>query len=162
MLKYIGIILIVLCCFFAGYYFSLRLKLRRDFLVSFQDFLSTLETNIRYNSGEIIPLVKSCSPDFISKIFARDNCSTFSSYWTDCIENIPKSYALKKDDYNLLYEFGRMLGTTDIEGQINHINLYKELIKSNLDNSDLELNQKSKLSKLLGLFAGLAVALLLL
>jgi stage III sporulation protein AB len=55
-----------------------------------------------------------------------------------------------------------MLGTTDTEGEINHIKLYRELIESNINNSEKELKQKSKLMKLLGLFAGLSLALLLL
>ena len=161
MLKFIGILLIIISSFSVGWYFSFRLKLRYEFLLSFRDFISTLETNIRYNSGEIIPLIKSSAPKSISKFFMKDDVNNFSAYWSECIENIPQLYALKNEDYNLMFEFGRMLGTTDIEGQLNHINLYKELIKSNLDNSELELKQKSKLSKLLGLFAGLAAALLL-
>lgn len=162
MLKYLGLILIVLTCFGIGFYYSLRLKYRYEFLSSFNEFLSTLETNIRYNSADIFSLIKSSASESISEYFLKRNEKSFQSYWNSCISALPKRLALKKDDYNLLYEFGRMLGATDIEGQLNHINLYKELIKHNINNSDKELKQKSKLSKLLGLFAGLTIALILL
>lgn len=162
MLKLTGLILIVIACFGAGYYLSLRLKNRFEFLSAFKDFLSNLETNIRYNSSEIFSLVKASAPDKIRELFSKNTSENFQTYWSECITNLPKRYALKNDDINLLYEFGRMLGTTDTEGEINHIKLYRELIESNINNSEKELKQKSKLMKLLGLFAGLSLALLLL
>ncbi len=161
-MKLIGLILIVIACFGVGYYLSLRLKNRFEFLSAFKDFLSNLETNIRYNSSEIFSLVKFSAPGCIRDIFTENNSENFTTYWSECISKLPKRFALKKDDLNLLYEFGRMLGTTDTEGEINHIKLYKELIESNINNSEKELKQKSKLMKLLGLFAGLSLALLLL
>lgn len=161
MFKYIGLIFIIITCFGAGWYYSLRLKFRCEFLNSFKDFLSTLETNMKYNSAEIFSLVKKSAPENIKTVFERDSGGGFQNYWSLCVENIPLHFALKKDDYNLLYEFGRLLGTTDIEGQINHINLYKELLENNINNSNIELKQKSKLSKTLGLFLGITIALLL-
>lgn len=160
-MKYVGLILIIITCFGTGYYFSLRLKLRFVFLSAFKDFLSALETNLRYNSSDIFTLVKSSAPEAVKDIFDKEN-SNFISYWSECINSIPKKYALKNDDYNIIYEFGKMLGTSDVEGEIKHIKLYEELIKNNLYNSESELKQKSKLYKLLGLFAGLTIALLML
>lgn len=162
MVKYIGLVMIVICCFGAGYYFSLRLKSRYEFLSSFKDFLSALEINMRYKNTEIFSLIKISSPDLIKSVFKEKNDSDFQLYWSNCVAEIPKSYALKEEDYNLLYEFGKLLGTTDTDGQINHINLYQELINTNIDNSLSELKSKSKLFKLLGLFSGLTIALLLL
>ena len=162
MVKYIGLILIVITGFGAGFYYSLRLKNRYEFLSSFKDFLSKLETNMRYNSSNIFTIVKSSAPEIIRNVFISDNKSDFQQFWKSSISSIPKCFALKKEDYNLFYEFGRMLGTTDIDGQLNHIKLYKELLNNNIDNSLKELKQKSKLSKLLGLFAGLSLALIIL
>lgn len=84
-----------------------------------------------------------------------------NEYFETCIKNIPKACALKKEDKSLIIEFGRLLGTADIDGELSHIGLYKELIETNIDNSKEELNQKSKLFKLLGLFSGIAAALLI-
>lgn len=162
MVKYIGLIFIVLCCFGAGYYLSLRLKARYDFLTAFKDFLSALEINLRFKNTEIFSLVKSSAPELLNNFFKDNNENNFQLYWSGCVSDIPKSFALKKDDISLLYEFGKLLGTTDIDGQLNHINLYKELINTNIDNSLSELKTKSKLYKMLGLFAGLTIALLLL
>ncbi len=161
MLKYIGLIFIVLTFFGIGYYLSLRLKYRYDFLISFKEFLSVLKINMRYSGSEIYNLVKKSVPDCFNEIFDRGSKDSFNNYWRECIESIPKTYALKKDDYSLLYEFGKLLGTTDIEGQLNHIDLYCELFETNINNSKQELKQKSKLFILLGLFSGITIALLL-
>ncbi|MBR2279801.1 MAG: stage III sporulation protein AB [Ruminococcus sp.] len=162
MVKYLGLILIVITGFGAGFYYSLRLKNRFEFLSAFKDFLSTLETNMRYNCSDIFTIVKNSAPDMLRNVFINDENPDFQRYWKSCISSVPKRYALKKEDYNLFYEFGRILGTTDIDGQLNHIKLYRELLNNNIDNSLKELKQKSKLSKLLGLFAGLSLALILL
>lgn len=160
MVKCFGLLFIVSACFLTGVYFSLRLKFRFEFLSSFRGFMSNLETNIRYDSRDIFELIKASAPDYISGIFG-DERGELSSYWKNTIKNIPPRYSLKNEDLSLFTEFGRMLGTTDIEGQLNHISLYKELIETNIDNSKKELNSKSRLYKLLGLFAGIAAALLL-
>lgn len=162
MIKIPGLILIVISCFSVGLYLSARLKYRLEFLSSFKEFLSSLEINIRYNCLEIIPLIKASAPVNITDIFSDENDGSFLDYWNNSINNIPKKFALKEEDLKLLYEFGRTLGTTDIEGQLNHIILYKNLIEANIDNSKKELKQKSKLYKTLGLFTGLSIALLLL
>ncbi len=160
MVKYIGLLFIVSACFLTGIYLSLRLKFRFEFLSSFKGFMSNLETNIRFSSRDIFELIKASAPENISGIFG-DERTEFYTYWENTIKNIPSRYALKKEDLNLLAQFGHMLGTTDIEGQLNHISLYKELIETNIENSKKELNEKSRLYKLLGLFAGIAAALLL-
>lgn len=162
MVKYIGLIFIVLGCFAAGYYLSARLKARYNFLTAFKDFLSALEINLRYKNTEIFSLIKSSAPELLNSFLKNSNEDNFQLYWSRCVSDIPKSFALKKDDISLIFEFGKLLGTTDVEGQLNHINLYKELIDTNINNSFSELNSKSKLYKLLGLFAGLTIALLLL
>lgn len=161
MIKYIGLLFVVLTFFGIGYYLSIRLKHRYDFLNSFKEFLSILKIKMIYNADEIFTLIKSSSPDCLKEIFTKPVKDSFSEYWRDCIEKIPKFYALKQEDYKLLIEFGTLLGTTDIEGQINHIDLYSRMLDSNINNSESELKQKSKLYKLLGLFSGLTVALLL-
>lgn len=161
MFKICGIVLIIIFSFLVGYYFSLRLKNRLEFLSGFREFMTALETNIRYNSGDIFTVIKKSLPKKTAEYFKSDNFNSLSEYWESCVTNISNSTALKREDLSLLREFGRMLGTTDIEGQLNHIELYKELINSNINNSIEELKKKGKLFKLLGLFAGIAAALMI-
>ena len=159
LIKLIGALFLLLSATVCGFYLSNRLKLRRDFLLSFTTFLTNLETNIRYTSDDIITLVKRSSPNYLTDIFYTDS-QIFTDYWCESVSKIPKSYGLKPDDYSLLNEFGKLLGTTDIEGQLNHIELYNTLFNNSLNNSNKEYKNKGKLYRLLGFFCGAVLAIM--
>ena len=86
--------------------------------------------------------------------------SDFSNYWQKAITSIPQSYGLKNDDLTVLEDFGKALGTTDVEGQLNHIELYKNILNSQLKKSKEEYKEKSKLYKVLGFFTGSIIAIM--
>ena len=159
LIKLIGALFLLLSTTVCGFYLSNRLKLRRDFLLAFLEFLTNLETNIRFTSSDIITLVKRSSPNYLSDIFYTES-RTFTEYWSESIGKIPKSYGLKTDDYSLLNEFGKVLGTTDIEGQLNHIELYKTLFNNSLYNSEKEYKNMGKLYRLLGFFCGAMLSIM--
>lgn len=160
LIKLIGAFLLLVSSTIFGFFLSNRLKLRYDFLLAFTTFLTNLETNIRYTPDDIITLIKRSTPNYLTDIFCSDS-SVLTDYWTESISRIPKSYGLKSDDYSLLNEFGRILGTTDIDGQLNHIELYKSLFNNSLNNSLKEYKNKSKLYKLLGFFCGACLSIML-
>lgn len=157
--KLIGALLLLLSATVFGFYLSNRLRLRRDFMLAFAAFLTNLETNIRYTPDNIITLVKRSAPNYLSDVFCTES-QIFSEYWAESVEKIPKSYGLKADDYALLSEFGKLLGTTDIEGQLKHIELYKTLFNNSLDNSNIEYKNKGKLYRLLGFFCGAVLSIM--
>lgn len=165
MIKYIGAVLFVVCTTLAGQLFSHKLYTRQMFLQEFVTFLNTLETHIRYNNYEIKQLVTKCATSHffqpIVKVIENDSESPFISLWKEGVKALPRQNGLIKEDYYLILEFGDGLGTTDIEGQINHIDLYKSLFLKAVSNATAEVTSKSKLYKMLGFFAGTAVALLI-
>ena len=159
LVKLIGALFLLLSATVCGFYLSNRLRLRRDFLLAFSAFLTNLETNIRYTPDDIITLVKRSTPNYLTDIFCAES-HAFTEYWTEFVGNIPKSYGLKTDDYSLLSEFGKFLGTTDVEGQLNHIELYRKLLDNLIDNSNIEYKNKGKLYRLLGFFCGAMLAIM--
>lgn len=130
---------------------------------SFIVFLNSLATNIRYNSDDIFTIVSACAGSAELKCFliSGNNIIPFESVWNKCISEIPKSYSLCKTDVDLLCEFGSQLGKTDIEGQLKHIELYKELFEKQLYNAEDDIIKKSKLYKTMGFFVGTAAALMM-
>ena len=112
---------------------SRNLFVRRDFLKSFIVFLSALSTNMRYNSSDIFTLVSLSVREEEMSFFKFDNTlhnQPFETAWSERIRLLPKSLSLKKSDKELLSEFGRELGKTDIDGQLKHIELYKTVVLS--------------------------------
>ena len=138
---------------------SHRLKTRCEFLTAFLDFLCNLEANIRFFGDDIFSLIDKSVNNTLLDAFRQN--SSAKEFWNNSLRQIPTSFGLKKDDYNLLKDFGAMLGTTDIEGQINHISLYKNLFELQLKKADKEFNSKSKLYKVISFYAGSAIVLMI-
>lgn len=158
-IKIIGCLLMAASGLGAGCFFSYRMYSRKSFLSAFQKFLTAMITNIRYNCSDLFTLVSLCSNEIIS--ITPDSAHSFEEWWGAAADRFCAQYSLKKKDRQLLMEFGKELGKTDLDGQINHLELYKSLFEARLAQTEEEINQKSKLYKSLGLFAGLSAALIL-
>ncbi len=162
LLKVIGSVLIISASFLIGNSKSRNLYKRRDFIKSFIVFLNSLSTNIRYEAMDIFTTVSACTRDgnlsYISKI---ENTEPFDMQWEQKILSLPSSLSLKKSDIELLKEFGNELGKTDVDGQLKHIELYKNLFQKELMSAEEDIKNKSKLYKTMGLFAGISTTLMI-
>ena len=68
---------------------------------------------------------------------------------------------LKKEDVDLLIECGEKLGTSDINGETDNINMYIEMLTSKVAQAQNDIEKKSKLYRTLGLYSGIALTILL-
>ena len=69
--------------------------------------------------------------------------------------------SLSKEDIEILLSIGKVLGTTDVEGQINQIILAEELIENKIKEAEIEKAKNAKLYRMLGTSAGLTLAIIL-
>lgn len=159
--KITGAVLILLCCTLCGFYYSYKLNLRLRFYNSLIDFLSRLETNIRYFGDDVYKLIRLSAPTLLSEHFNK-NITPFVTYWNRAVYELTKAYALSSEVNANLSEFGKMLGATDVEGQIKHIGIYKSLFTTERDNFQKDCKTKGRLYKTLGFFAGAVLALIIL
>lgn len=162
--KLLGCIFLISACFLSGYSMSRKLYIRRDFLNSFIHFLSSLSTNMRYNTSDIFIVVSSSAQANNLNYFyftQEENSQSFEQLWTQKVFDLQKSLSLKKTDKELLLQFGKELGKTDVEGQLKHIELYRTVFNKQLSSAEEEINKKSKLYKTMGLFVGISAALMM-
>lgn len=157
-LKIYGAVLVVIAFFLIGFLFSEKLRLRKEYLLVFVDFLTNLSTGIRYDGQDIYSLVEKCGNNKMLGFNFNTNTS-FSVSWKDYVNNLPKGYGLTYEDYSLLIDFGFKLGSTDVQGEVTHIDLYKNLIMKQLKKAEKDYAEKSKLYKTLGFFCGALIAL---
>ena len=151
-----------------GFVISRKLSMRLRFLQQYLQFVSYIETEIRYSQrilSEIINEYKNESEFqfFLTEI--KENLksrASFSKAWTDSVHKIPNSYGLLRQEKELISEFGQELGSTDIDGQIALCNLNRSLINSILDAAKEEKTKKSKLYFMLGTSFGICIAVILL
>lgn len=128
---------------------------------------ANLSTAIRYSGIEIYILLqqeyKNINIPFISDVIENlENNYSLSESWNKALDRLPVGYGLSKEDKAIIMQFGCKLGTTDIYGQTEHCDYFKNMFqnKANLLKEDYAI--KSRLYRTLGFFSGLAIALVIL
>jgi len=68
---------------------------------------------------------------------------------------------LTKDDMDVLKGMAKMLGRTDLDGQVSEIRLTEKFIDTKIDEAEIEKKKNEKLYKTLGVTIGLTVVIVL-
>lgn len=68
---------------------------------------------------------------------------------------------LSKEDIAVIQNLSRMLGQTDLEGQLSEIEIVNEFLTNQLENAAEERKKNEKMYRTLGLVAGLTIAIIL-
>ena len=151
--------MIILAATMIGFSLSGKLRTRCNFLRAFLDFLCNLEANIRFSGEDIFSLIEKSATNNILDVFKNNTSS--KEFWLNSLSKIPFDYGLKNEDFSLLKDFGAVLGLTDVDGQLNHIQLYKNLFDTQLKKAEKEYTSKSKLYKVISFYAGTAIVLMI-
>lgn len=162
-IKIIGCILIVAATTLSGFKKSQRLYKRRDLINDFLIFLDSLATNIRYSTDELSVILSKSEDSFGKAIYNsyKEIKGSFFERWKKSVILATQGYSLKHEDKQLLCSFGEKLGITDVEGQLKHIELYKNLAAAHLEDSKKDITEKSRLYRTMGFFVGTAAALII-
>lgn len=101
----------------------------------------------------------------IGKIFKnaseKMNDNEASMAWNLALDEAIETTSLTKEDIDNLKNLGKMLGNTNIEGQISQIELTEHLLKEQIKEAQEEKRKNAKLYKTLGVTTGLALAIIL-
>lgn len=151
-----------------GYAIAHRLAVRVKFLQQYLQFINYIETEIRYAQRVLSEITNGYQNNTEFKNFLvvlKENLQSnpsFSEAWQNAVQAIPDSYGLLRQDKDLIREFGKELGSTDVMGQIALCSLNKSLISAVLETAKEEKIKKSKLYFMLGSSFGMCVAIILL
>lgn len=157
-------LIIIVCATLLGNSFSMRLSARRNTLIGIISALSRMKTQICFGAVETHRIVEEC---FCSREFPLISSECISSELsikealTGGIMQVSSGFALTKADKELLLKFSAELGTTDITGQIAHVELYTQLFSERLDSVKKQVSEKSKLYRVLGFSVGSAISLMI-
>ena len=78
--------------------------------------------------------------------------------WINSVEN---NKQFNDEDKDIIKTFGKLLGKTDIKGQVSEIKLMQNLIEKQIANAELEKNKNVKLYKTMGIISGLGICIIL-
>lgn len=154
MFKLLLCIVIVLCSTAVGFSFSAKLFTRKKILELFVLELKNAKTKMRYSSNELHKIFEN---NFMNYNFCGS--TPFHNQWNDMLNYYSK--VLTKADIDLLSNFGKALGTSDLNGELSNIDMHINLLNAQISESQNCIDSKSKVYRTLGLSSGLAVAIIL-
>lgn len=167
LIKFIIYILIFSSSTYIGILISKQYINRVNELNELKTALNILKTKIRFTNEplyEIFHALADNSNKNIANLFTticknmEDNSAQFA--WEDAIER--ESLSIKKGDRQALKTLGKLLGKTDIDGQISEIELTESFLETQIIDAQNEKNKNEKLYKTLGMITGVGIIIILL
>ena len=164
--KYIIIFLVFLICFLLGNIISKRYTLRVKELKDFSNALNIIENKIKFTYeplSEIFIQTSRLLSENMSNIFIKASgyMKEFSNEeaWNKGVDET--STYLNKEDIENIKSFGKLIGKTDKEGQVSHIELTRSFIELQLEKARKEEEENAKMYKTLGVIIGFAIVIIL-
>lgn len=165
MLKWLGILLLVAACLLLGSKQTASLRERVKIWEQASRLAGMLETRIAYSTRPIPQLLNELyrTDNLTALLFLPELCHCAPEKMAECWQtSVEKNLTvLSPPDRELLAAFGVPLGRTDTAGQIAHCRAYAARFEERRTAAAADLSEKGRLYPLLGLLAGLALALLL-
>ena len=135
-------------------------------LRQFKNILNIIKTKIKFTYEPLAEIFKQISKDNeseVEKIFGQmANQITYyqaKDVWENCIQDADIS--IKQEDKDILKKLGKLLGQTDIEGQISEIEVIENFLDMQIENAEDERKKNQKMYKTLGIVAGLVFVIIL-
>lgn len=149
--------------FLAGYMESHKLTVRVEKLEAFLRFLSSSRAEIRYSSMPVESILKLHGEgiSFFSGLQGAGGSGNWKEMWQQAVAEHAAGEGFSRKDIDLLNGFGTGFGSSDTESQVAHFKLYETLTATAVSEARAERDRKAKLYLMLGVFGGMAAAILL-
>lgn len=166
LLKCILLIMVFLIATYIGILSANRYKNRVVDLKEMQSALNMLETKIKFTYSPLPDIFEEISEHVnpnISHVFRMASIKMDNMNATQAWEQaIDISYTnLNKEDINTIKGLGKLLGKTDVEGQVSEIELVKKFLETQIDKAESECNKNEKLYRTLGIVSGMGIVIIL-
>ena len=165
-LKYFMLLLIFISSSLIGKYISKKYAYRLEELEEIRNILNVFKSKIRFTYEpipEIFKEIASQAKANIGEIFeeARKNMRVLSAgeAWEKAVQASETNLTI--EDKNVLFMLSKMLGQTDVEGQISQIEVTEEFLEKQIKEAEEEKNKNEKLYRRLGTTIGLAIVIIL-
>lgn len=165
-LKYILLVIIFSASTGIGITISKMYENRVKELKEFKNILNIIKTKIKFTYeplGEIFKQISQKSTTNIEKIFEQMsiqlNYNSVNETWTNCIQKADIS--INQEDKDVLKKLGKLLGQTDVEGQISEIEVTEQFLDMQIEKAEEEKKKNQKMYKTLGIVTGLVIVIIL-
>ncbi len=167
-IKTISLILILGLATYVGNIMAKKYTNRVKELICIKLALNFLENKIKFTQTPL--------KEIFNQIAKTTNDKNIKNLFSKIIENLNKNLSitlalenaintcetnLTKEDRNILLDMGKMLGKTDVEGQVSQIEITNSFLNNQIEKAEKEKNKNTKLYKTLGIISGLAIIIIL-
>ena len=166
MIKYFMLILVFISSSLIGRLISKKYIDRVEELKEIKNALNIFKSKIKFTYEplqEIFKQISNMVNKNIGNIFknAKDIMKekTAAIAWEEAVEN--SNTNLKEEDLQVLKNLSKLLGISDIDGQISQIEVTESFIERQLREAEQEKQKNVKLYKMLGNTIGLAIVIIL-
>lgn len=142
--------------------YSTRVKELKEFRVA----LNIFEEKIKFTYEPIPEVFEEISEKLVKNVgqvfkTASENMKFESAgeAWEDAINEA--EVKINKEDKEVLKGLAKMLGKTDLDGQVNEIRLTEKFLETKIKDAEIEKSKNEKLFKTLGATVGLAIVIVL-
>ena len=135
-------------------------------LKEFKNILNIMKTKIKFTYeplAEIFKQIANNNDTNVEKVFGQmANQITYyqtREVWEDCIQDADIS--INQEDKDILKRLGKLLGQTDVEGQISEIEVIENFLNMQIDKAEEDKKKNQKMYKTLGVTIGLIFVIIL-
>ena len=131
---------------------SLRAKKRIRLFEGLALFAGGISSSIRYSAADISTLLR---------LENREVHIEFRDSWSRAVSEISAYSGITAEDRDIIIQFGSKLGATDVIGQTEHCDYFRQKFLLRAEKLEKEYDSKAKLYRSLGFFSGLSAAVVL-
>ena len=165
-IKYIMLLAIFILSIYIGRYLSKRYVYRLKELEETKSALNILKTKIKFTYEplpEIFEEISKAQNYGVVKIFkiavGKMKQKSATDSWNEAVEEYD-GY-LNKNDKETLKTLSKMLGVSDVDGQISQIEVTESFLEEQIRQAQEEKNKNEKLYQKLGTAIGLVIVIIL-
>lgn len=169
LLKYASMLLISTGFMLGGIYLSSVQKKKTDIISDVLLMISVTETQLRYACLPVTDLMRIlCETEKLSTLTFLAACKdrldkneAFPDAWKRSVEECGELCRLLGGHKDYLIRLGSDIGATDLEGQLNSCEYYKQIFKKELAVREENSKKYSKVFPALGLMLGVSAAIII-
>ena len=165
-IKIIILFMIFLSSSFIGKIIAGRYKYRVEELKEMKNAINIFKTKIKFTYSpipEIFDEIAKNSNKNVGEIFNLAKKEMYNKTAGDAWEKaiFETKNNLKQEDKKTLSMLSKMLGKSDLEGQVSQIDITLNFLEKQIKEAEVERNKNEKLYKKLGTIMGLALVIIL-
>lgn len=165
-IKFMVLILVFASSLSIGFLIAKKYENRVKELKDVKNALNMFETKIKFTYASVPEIFEEIAKQFgeeiVGQIFRTASIlmkdKSAGEAWNEGIETVNSNMTL--EDKSTIKNLGKLLGKTDLEGQISEIKLVTDLLNTQIELAEIERRKNEKMYKTLGGIIGLTLVII--